>query len=393
MISRDASLSHPQINIRGRAWPVYRVLLVAGILLGVLLSLFMIGTSNLSLHVGIAGSIVIVLALLTAAMLAKVITGEENFTNYHYQIVALIAAAGFLAATRQPVLPYLDVTAPGLGLSVVLGRLGCLSAGCCHGRPARWGVRYGSAHVAEGFPACLTGVRLLPVQALESAWVLGIVIVSTALVLSEQPPGMALAWHIIAYGVGRFLIEFLRGDADRPYWRGFSEAQWTALITVSAVAAAGWGGILPFQVWHAGAAIGLVVVMIAVAIHRRWEPDHLFQLLHPRHIQQVAEALDKLADLSKAQLTVEGELPAGSQLHLVPMASTALGLELSAGYVEREGQRLYHYTLSNRNSHLTHKAACALGELIVRLRHPSGSREVIPGRQAGIFHVLIESLA
>jgi prolipoprotein diacylglyceryltransferase len=373
-----------------KSWPIFRTLNTLGILLGTALALLLGWRSALSPLVIIGLTFVSVMSILSPAMVVKVITGEEYLpNNYHTQMLVLGSSAVLLGLLRLPVLPYLDLVALGLGLSIVFGRIGCLKAGCCHGRPARRGVRYGSVHVAEGFPACLAGVRLLPVQAFESLWALGIVIVGTALVLSGQPPGTALAWHIVAYGVGRFLLEFLRGDADRPYWRGFSEAQWTALITTSAVAVAGWGGILPFQVWQIGSAIGLAAVIIAVAMWRRWEPDHLSQLLHPRHIQQVAEALDKLADLSKAQWTLEGELPAGSQLHLVPMASTALGLELSAGYVEREGRRTYHYTLSNRSRRLTYQAAGALGELIIRLRHPTSSREIIVGRQAGIFHVLI----
>lgn len=368
---------------------VYKRLLILGIFLGIVLSLFVIQVTGLALAVGLGGSAATAVALFAAATMTKAVTGEENFTNYHYQIVALAAAAGFLGLIHQPILPYLDATALGLGLSVVLGRLGCLTAGCCHGRPARWGIRYGQAHVVDGFPAYLNGVRLLPVQAMESLWALGIVIVGTVLVLGKQPAGTALAWHVTAYGVGRFFFEFLRGDAERPDWRGFSEAQWTALITVSLVAGAGLAGIWPFQVWQGGAAIGLAVVMIVVALWRRWEPNHLYQLLHPKHIPQIAEALDKLADLSKAQLVVEGELPAGAQLHLVPMASTVLGLELSFGYVEQAGQRIDHYTLSSRNGNLTHRAACILGELIAQLRHASRTSEVIAGRQPGIFHILI----
>jgi hypothetical protein len=385
-------LIRPEIHALHRAWPSFKVCGYSGLALAILL------TTGLAAYLGWASwvmEIIILIGMLTflsLAMLTKIVIGYERLTYYHHQIAVLAMAAFFLWLVRQPMLPYLDATTLGVGLFLACGRVGCLMAGCCYGRPVRWGVRYGPAHVAEGFPACLAGVRLFPIQAIESLWVLGIVLVGAALMVNRQPAGTALAWYIVAYGVGRFCFEFLRGDADRPYWRGFSEAQWTALITVSAVAAAGWGGSLPFQVWHVGAAIGLAAVMIAVALWRRWEPNHLFQLLHPRHIEQIAEALDKLVDLSQAQWVVEGKLPAGSQLHLVPMTSTALGLELSAGYVEREGRCLYHYTLSHRGRHLTHTAAGALGELIVRLRHPASRPEVIPGRQAGIFHVLIGSL-
>ena len=54
----------------------------------------------------------------------------------------IAVATVLLSLLDAPVLSYLDVTVLSLGLFLAWGRLGCLMAGCCHGRPQNWGVRY-----------------------------------------------------------------------------------------------------------------------------------------------------------------------------------------------------------------------------------------------------------
>src|SRR5207253_2733687 len=112
---------------------------------------------------------------------------------------------------------------------LAFGRVGCTMVGCCHGRPGRIGLCYREEHADEGFPRYLVGVRLVPVQALESLGVAAIVGVGVALVVAGSTSGTALAWYAAAYAVLRFFLEFLRGDAGRRYSWGFSEAQWTSL--------------------------------------------------------------------------------------------------------------------------------------------------------------------
>src|SRR5262249_38293875 len=133
----------------------------------------------------------------------------------------------------QPALPYLDITILGVGAFLVFGRIGCFMVGCCHGRPYRWGVRYRDKHASAGFPRYLVGVPLFPIQLVESAIVLGVVCVGIAIALQRATPGEALAWYVAAYGVARFSLEFLRGDAERPYYLGFSQPQWISLILIA----------------------------------------------------------------------------------------------------------------------------------------------------------------
>jgi hypothetical protein len=104
-------------------------------------------------------------------------------------------------------------------------------------------------------------VRLFPIQAVKSAWVFCIVLVGSALLLTGHQPGETLAWYVIGYGLGRFCFEFLRGDAVRPYFQGFSEAQWTSRLLMCVAVWAEWSGLLSFRPWHAGATVLLVLTI------------------------------------------------------------------------------------------------------------------------------------
>ena len=127
-------------------------------------------------------------------MATKIVTGRESLVYYHHEVAILSVSAGLLTSVGLPVLPYLDVTALGLGVFLVCGRCGCLMVGCCHGKPFRWGLRYSEAHAREGFPAaCYVGARLFPVQALE-ALVVGTIVSACAIaVLRGAAPGTAVS--------------------------------------------------------------------------------------------------------------------------------------------------------------------------------------------------------
>lgn len=122
--------------------------------------------------------------------MAQPFTGEEYLLNsYHAQAVFLTLSGALLRLWRQPAPAYLDLAAIGIAAMIACGRIGCLTAGCCHGRPLRWGARhgvcYGPDHVAEGLELYLAGVRLFPTQALGVAGGLLIATVGVLLVLGD----------------------------------------------------------------------------------------------------------------------------------------------------------------------------------------------------------------
>lgn len=349
-----------------------------GLALAILLAMPLVTFLGLSAWVMAGIILAAVSSFFGLAMLTKIVTGEERLTFYHHEIAVMVVAVTLPWLLHQPVLPYLDVAVLGLGMFLVSGRLGCLLVGCCHGIPHRWGVRYPTGHA--GIPSYYAGTRLFPVQALESVWVLGIVVVGGALVLEGRPPGATLAWYIVAYGVGRFAFEFLRGDPGRLYSWGFSEAQWTSVVLVLVVVWAEMFGLLPFQAWHQGAAAGLIAAVTAIAASRRFRGSARHQLLQPRHIREVAEILDLLPNNGDASSVDIG------------MRSTSLGVRISASGTTATTDHLYHYALSWPGRALLEGDARKLALLILQLKHPSVPYELVQGNR-GVFHLLVRAPA
>jgi hypothetical protein len=330
---------------------------------------------------GITG--VVILTFYVVMMITRIIAGEEVIIYYHHEIAVVATTALFLWLTRQPVLPYLDITVLGLGLFLACGRVGCLMVGCCHGRPSRWGVTYTHEHAAVGFPEYLVGVKLFPVQALESIFALCIVASGTALLLSGVRPGTVLVFYVLCYGWGRFCLEFARGDVARRSLWGFSEGQWTSLFLALAVTGAERAGILPASNWHWAAAAAMATLMIFIGFWRRFDNSRKFQILHPRHVREIQAALFHLS------LSLPNGNPQEAPLHLV---RTSLGFGLSSGQTAVGPNVLRHFSLSKDGGSMSLREAQILSRLIVSLeRQQPDSLRVIPGR-TGIFHILLRPI-
>jgi prolipoprotein diacylglyceryltransferase len=161
-------------------------------------------------------------------------------------LFAIAAAAIYLNRAREPLAPFFDRVAIGVGLTFALVRTGCFLAGCDYGLPTAhvWGVRFppGSLaaldHVRRGFVP--RGASSLPVHPTE-LYEVGVGLVAAGLaavpVLRGRRDGRAFATFLGTYAVGRFAIEFLRGDRDRGLALGLSTAQWVSIALVAALVA------------------------------------------------------------------------------------------------------------------------------------------------------------
>jgi len=126
-----------------------------------------------------------------------------------------------------------DLLAPPVALGHAMGRLGCLFAGCCYGKPTSlpWGVTFTnpqslaplgiSLHPTQLYESLLEFANFLPLNRLEG-----------------KPKGRVALLYGLLYGVERFGLEFLRGD-PRPHVWGLSLPQ-----VLSAVLAGGCAGAL-----------------------------------------------------------------------------------------------------------------------------------------------------
>jgi hypothetical protein len=363
----------PSFSLCGRSWPFYGLFVWCGTLTGIALTFSLALATDVSLR---STAVAIAAGLLAAGALAfgsQVFTGREVYTFYHYQLVVLAAGGGALALMDRQALPVLDLMGPTLALVQAFGRLGCFMAGCCYGRPHRRGVCYGHEHAERGFARELVGVRLFPIQAVESLCLFALAASGAAMVLSGAAAGSALATYLVGYGAIRFGLEFARGDAVRPHAYGFSEAQWTAACVITATVAAEIAGTLPLVSWHLVALVAAGITLPAVTFYRRVTPS--YTLFRPGHVSEIARTLDELAKSP----SLPGQPPR--------VARTSLGLGLSAGSLHH-GRA--HYALSAREGTLSEATAQDVAALIVCLRHASASSRVLPGSH-GVFHLLIET--
>jgi prolipoprotein diacylglyceryl transferase len=210
------------------------------------------------------------------AYVRRALTGRERLVLLEHVWVALAAAAGAAWALDEPVAASLDALAPALWTFLAAGRVGCLLAGCCHGRPATVGIRYPAELVAEGFPPHLVGIRLLPVQLLEAV-ALASLAAAGLVALPFAGNGVVLAGTLAVYAVVRFGLEHLRGDR-RPQLLGLSRNQWTCLIQLAVA-------ILLADGPNAWPALALLGASFALGLTWRHARDR--HLLADEHVAEV----------------------------------------------------------------------------------------------------------
>lgn len=147
-------------------------------------------------------------------------------------IGAFLASVLFLRRRKVSIWLAADIAAPAVALGQGIGRWGCFFAGCCWGKPTNvpWAIVFNNPVAGERMGTPL-GVHLHPTQIYESLFTL--LLAGVLLRLHRRPHREGDIWwlYLPAYAIGRFIIEFFRGD-PRGQWLWFSTSQWIALVIV-----------------------------------------------------------------------------------------------------------------------------------------------------------------
>ncbi|HZP22256.1 MAG TPA: prolipoprotein diacylglyceryl transferase [Terriglobales bacterium] len=155
-------------------------------------------------------------------------------------VLALIMCIWYMRRNRLPVLRTCDVFAPGIALGHAFGRVGCFAAGCCYGRETHvpWAVTFHNqlAHEIVGTPL---GIPLHPTQLYEMVLELCNAAFLVWLIRRKSFEGEIIGTYMIIYGIGRFFIEFFRGDPGRGVFLGWMSG--TQAIAIGLVI---FGGLL-----------------------------------------------------------------------------------------------------------------------------------------------------
>ena len=145
-------------------------------------------------------------------------------------------------------------------------------------------------------------------------------------------------------------------------------------------------GTLFLHTWHIVATAAMILTMISVASVRRFRQTGRHKLLNPHHVREIAEAIEQVSGATTERTSFSG---GNSVTEVIPMSCTSLGIQISAGKINDAKTLIEHYALSSKNGTMSKEIAGILADLIIQLKHLSGSKELITcGR--GIFHVLID---
>lgn len=135
-------------------------------------------------------------------------------------IGGLIAGGISIRVQRLKPALYCDCAAFAIPLFHGFGRIGCFLSGCCYGKESEYGITFTDSIVESA-----NGVPRIPVQLYEAAFEFALFAVIFVIFCKDALKGKLLALYLLTYSVGRFMLEFLRGDDYRGFLFGLSTSQ------------------------------------------------------------------------------------------------------------------------------------------------------------------------
>lgn len=259
----------------------YGMMLGMSFVLGVYLYLYLLQRHRLATrHVYVAISLAILGALAGARILFILANMKEDWNlarmvapnggglvAYGGYIGGILCGAGYLLARKENVLAHVDACTPTLVLGLSLTRIGCFLNGCCFGArtdgPSGVSFPAGSLafsqHTHRGWPLLdqYHTVPIHPTQLYECGFGLLLLVVVGLLLRSQRKErladrsaiesgaprerrkladGLVFITFVGAYALWRFLIEFLRDDANRGSLAALSTSQIISMVLVAGCA-------------------------------------------------------------------------------------------------------------------------------------------------------------
>ena len=224
----------------------YGVLLAASYLLGLWLAMRRARQWGLDpTRVLDLGIYIIIAALIGAKLLLLIVDFDQFSTSpqdllslarsggvfYGGLILAVVVAFWYISRHQLPFWTTCDVFAPGIALGHVTGRLGCLAAGCCYGKPTTvaWAVTFTNPLAAANVGTPL-GIPLHPTQVYEAGAELLILVLLLVTERRGKPFAGRTFWaYMLLYAISRYIVEIYRGD-PRGEILGFSTSQFISLV-------------------------------------------------------------------------------------------------------------------------------------------------------------------
>ncbi|HIQ99696.1 MAG TPA: prolipoprotein diacylglyceryl transferase [Candidatus Scybalocola faecavium] len=153
----------------------------------------------------------------------------DGFVVYGGIIGGILAGYAVCRIKKISFWDYLDCATPSIALAQGFGRIGCFLAGCCYGMETdSWcAITFTNSQFAPNH------VPLVPTQIFSSVFDFAHFVLLYVITRRSKVPGFTSSLYLIIYGVGRFVIEFFRGDLIRGSVGALSTSQFISIFIVA----------------------------------------------------------------------------------------------------------------------------------------------------------------
>lgn len=135
----------------------------------------------------------------------------DGFVVYGGIIGGILAGYIYARVKKLEFLKYFDLVMPSIALAQGFGRLGCLLSGCCYGKETSFplSITFKESSYAPNH------VALIPTQIYSSLLDFLHFGVLIWIARHKKTDGQVAACYLLFYSIGRFVLEFFRGDLER----------------------------------------------------------------------------------------------------------------------------------------------------------------------------------
>ena len=157
-------------------------------------------------------------------------TLSDGFVVYGGIIGGILSGLLYCKVKKIKFLQYFDLVMPSIALAQGFGRIGCLLAGCCYGKEndGIFSITFTDSDFAPN------GISLMPTQIYASILDFLHFVILLWISKRKKADGQVAAAYLVFYSIGRFVLEFFRGDLERGNVGMLSTSQFIGIFTCAA---------------------------------------------------------------------------------------------------------------------------------------------------------------
>lgn len=155
---------------------------------------------------------------------------SDGFVVYGGIIAGILTVWIYCRVKKLNFASYFDLLIPEVAFAQGFGRIGCLLAGCCYGRETTGplGIIFHESHFAPN------GISLVPTQIISSGLNFANFFFLIWFAKRKKGDGQVAGMYLILYSIGRFILEFFRGDLERGSVGSLSTSQFISIFILVA---------------------------------------------------------------------------------------------------------------------------------------------------------------